>query len=40
MYMPMWLLERCWRPIHVMSWPSEERLNPVEAQLSRLSGPC
>jgi hypothetical protein len=24
----------------VMSWPSEERLNPVEAQLSGLSGPC
>jgi hypothetical protein len=37
MYMPTWLLERCWCPVHVMSWPSEERLNPVEAQLS---GPC
>jgi hypothetical protein len=24
----------------VMSWPSEERLNPVEVQLSGLSGPC
>jgi hypothetical protein len=24
----------------VMSWPSEERLSPVEAQLSGLSGPC
>jgi hypothetical protein len=31
MYMPTWLSERCWCPIHVMSWPSEERLNPVEA---------
>jgi hypothetical protein len=39
-YMPTWLLERCWCPVHVMSWPSEERLNPVEAQLSGLSGPC
>jgi hypothetical protein len=40
MYMPTWLLERCWCPVHVMSWPSEERLSPVEAQLSGLSGPC
>jgi hypothetical protein len=24
----------------VMSWPSEERLSPVEAQLSGLSDPC
>jgi hypothetical protein len=31
MYMPTWLLERCWCPVHVMSWPSEERLSPVEA---------
>ena len=23
-----------------VSWPSEERLSPVEAQLSGLSGPC
>jgi hypothetical protein len=40
MYMPTWLLERCWCHVHVMSWPSEERLNPVEAQLSGLSGLC
>jgi hypothetical protein len=40
MYMPSWLLERFWRPVHVMSWPSEERLSPVEAQLSGLSDPC
>ena len=40
MYMPTWMLERCWCPVHVMSWPSEERLNPVEAQQSGLSGPC
>jgi hypothetical protein len=40
MYMPTWLSERCWCPVHVMSWPSEEHLNPVEAQLSGLSGPC
>jgi hypothetical protein len=40
MYMPTWLSGRCWCPVHVMSWPSEERLNPVEAQLSGLSGPC
>jgi hypothetical protein len=40
MYMPTWLSERFWRPVHVMSWPSEERLSPVGAQLSELSGPC
>jgi hypothetical protein len=40
MYRPMWLSERFWRPVHVMSWPSEERLSPVGAQLSELSGPC
>jgi hypothetical protein len=40
MYMPTWLSKRCWCPVHVMSWPSEERLSPVEAQLSVLSGPC
>jgi hypothetical protein len=40
MYMPTWLLERCWCPVHVMSWPSEEHLSPVGAQLSELSGPC
>jgi hypothetical protein len=31
MYMPSWLSERCCCPVHVMSWPSEERLSPVEA---------
>jgi hypothetical protein len=40
MYVPTWLSERCWCLVHVMSWPSEEHLNPVEAQLSGLSGPC
>jgi hypothetical protein len=40
MCMPMWLLERCCYPVHVMSWPSEERLSPMEAQLSGLSDPC
>jgi hypothetical protein len=40
MYMPTWLSERFWRPVHVMSWPSEERLSPVGAQLSELSDPC
>jgi hypothetical protein len=39
-YMLTWLLERFWRPVHVMSWPSEERLSPVEVQLSGLSDPC
>jgi hypothetical protein len=39
-YMPTWLLERCCCPVHVMSWPSEERLSPMEAQLSGLSDPC
>jgi hypothetical protein len=40
MYMPTWLLERCWCPVHVMLLSLEERLNPVEVQLSGLSGPC
>jgi hypothetical protein len=40
LYMPTWLLERCWCPVHVMSWPSDERLSPVEAQLLGLSDPC
>jgi hypothetical protein len=39
-YMPSWLSERFWRPVHVMSWPSEERLSLVEVQLSGLSDPC
>jgi hypothetical protein len=39
-YMPTWLLERCCCPVHVMSCSSEERLSPVEAQLSGLSDPC
>jgi hypothetical protein len=40
MYISSWLSERFWRPVHVMSWPSEERLSPVEVQLSGLSDPC
>jgi hypothetical protein len=40
MYMLTSLLERCWCPVHVMSWPSEERLSPVEAHLLGLLGPC
>jgi hypothetical protein len=40
MYMPTWLSERCWSPVHVVSGPSEEHLSPVEAQLSGLSDPC
>jgi hypothetical protein len=40
MYMPTWLSKRFWRPVHVMSWPSEECLSPVGAQLSELSGSC
>jgi hypothetical protein len=39
-YMPSWLSERFWRHVHVMSWPSEERLSLVEVQLSGLSDPC
>jgi hypothetical protein len=39
-YMPSWLSERFWCPVHVMSWPSEERLSPVGVQLSGLSDPC
>jgi hypothetical protein len=40
MYMPMCLSERCCGPVHVMSWPLEECLSPVEVQLSGLSDPC
>jgi hypothetical protein len=40
MYMPSWQPERFWRPVHVMSWPSEECLSLVEVQLSGLSDPC
>jgi hypothetical protein len=39
-YMPMWLLEKYCCLVHVMSCPSKERLSPVGAQLSELSGPC
>jgi hypothetical protein len=39
MYMVSWLSERCCCPVHVMSWSSEERLSPVEVQLSGLSDP-
>jgi hypothetical protein len=40
MYMPSWLSERFWRPVHVMSWPPKEHLSPVEVQLSGLLDPC
>jgi hypothetical protein len=40
MHMTSWLSERCCCSVHVMSWPSEERLSPMEAQLSGLSDPC
>jgi hypothetical protein len=40
MCMSSWLSGRFWRPVHVMSWPSKERLSPVGAQLSELLGPC
>jgi hypothetical protein len=40
MYMPTWLSERCCCLVHVMSWPSEERLDPVEVQLSGLLDLC
>ena len=40
-----WQSERFWRPVHVMSWPSEECLSLVEVQLSGavgslLTSPC
>jgi hypothetical protein len=38
--MSSWQLERVWRPVHVMSWPSEESWSPAEVQLSGLSDPC
>jgi hypothetical protein len=37
--MSSWQPERFWRPVHVMSWPSEECLSLVEVQLSGLSNP-
>ena len=44
MYMPTWLSERCWSPVHVMSCPSEElepcRSTAVEAVGSLLTSPC
>jgi hypothetical protein len=40
MYVPSWLSERFWCPVHVMSSSSEERLSSVEVQLSGLSDPC
>jgi hypothetical protein len=33
-------VERSQSPMHMVSWPSEERLSPVEAQLSGLLGTC
>jgi hypothetical protein len=39
-YMSSWQLERFWHPVHVMSWPSEERWSLAEGQLSGLSSPC
>jgi hypothetical protein len=38
--MPSWQSERFRHPVHVMSWPLEERLGLVEGQLSGLSNPC
>jgi hypothetical protein len=32
--------ERSQSPMYTVLWPSEERLSPIEAQLSGLSGPC
>jgi hypothetical protein len=45
MYMPTWLSEGCWCPVHVMSWPSEERLNPIASTAvgavgTLLTSPC
>jgi hypothetical protein len=39
-YMSSWQPERFWHPVHVMSWPSEERWGLAEGQLSGLSSPC
>ena len=44
-YMPSWLSKRFWRPVHVMLWPSEERLSPrgstaVGVVGSLLTSPC
>jgi hypothetical protein len=37
--MSSWQPERFWHPVHVMSWPSEERWSLAEGQLSGLSRP-
>jgi hypothetical protein len=39
-YMPSGESERFWCPVHVMSWPSEEYLSPVEVHLLEMSDPC
>jgi hypothetical protein len=38
--MPSWQPERFWHPVHVVSWPSEERWILAEGQLSGLLSPC
>jgi hypothetical protein len=43
--MPSWQPERFWHPVHVMSWPSEERWSlvgrtTVGAVESLLTSPC
>jgi hypothetical protein len=34
MYMATWPLVESLGPVHVMAWPSEERLSPIGAQLA------
>jgi hypothetical protein len=39
-YMPKWSLGEGLGPVHVMAWPSEERLSHVGAQLAARRGSC
>jgi hypothetical protein len=38
-YMPTWPLGESLGAVHVMAWPSEERLSPIGAQLAAWRGP-
>ena len=39
-YMPTWLSRESLGAVHMMAWPSEERLSPVGAQLAVRQGSC
>jgi hypothetical protein len=39
-YMPTWLPKKCLSLVYEITWPSEERLSLVEAQLAVRLGSC